>query len=99
MLWMAAGSVGEWEEWDGVAPWSLPEGSTYGVLFEEQHLARFVRAIEAHPSVTHVWLVTNSDAAFLEMRETLPARLVEVRQLYRDYLHNFTVNAPGVLRA
>ena len=98
MLWMAAGSVGEWEEWDGVAPWSLPEGSTYGVLFHEHHLARFARAVEAHPSVTHVWLVTNSDAAFLEMRQVLPERL-KIRQLYRDYLHNFTVNAPGILRA
>ena len=96
MLWMAAGSVGEWEEWDGVAPWSLPTGSTYGVLFDEQHLARFAEASEAHPSVTHVWLVTNSDAAFLEMRQALPERLDEIRQLYRDYLHNFTVNAPGV---
>lgn len=99
MLWMAAGSVGKWEEWDGVAPWSLPTDSTYGVLFEEYQFPRFARAVEAQPSVTHVWLVTNSDAAILEMRETLTSRLVEVRQLYRDYLHNFTVNAPGVLRA
>ena len=99
MLWMAAGSVGRWEEWDGVTPWSLPDGSNYGVLFDEQCLAPFSEAVGTCPSVTHVWLVTNSDAAFLEMRGTLPERLVEVRQLYRDYLHNFTVNAPSVLRA
>ena len=98
MLWMAAGSVGEWEEWDGVSPWSLPEGSTYGVLFDEVHIAEFSEAVEAHPSVTHVWLVTNSRAAFTEMRQLLPEDLLEVRQLYRDYLRNFTVNAPGVLR-
>ena len=32
------------------------------------------------------------------MRQALPEHLVEVRQLYRDYLRNFTINAPGVLR-
>ena len=99
MLWMAAGSVGDWEEWDGIAPWSLPAGSTYGVLFDEHHIARFSRVVEARPSVTHVWIVTNSDAAFLDMREVLPKGLVYVRQLYRDYLYNFAVNVPGILRA
>lgn len=98
MLWMAAGSIGEWEEWDGEAPWSLPESSTYGVLFDDQHSASFAQAVEAHPSVTHVWLVTNSRTAFLEMRSALPkTKRLRVGQLYRDYLHNFTVNAPGVL--
>ena len=96
MLWMAAGSIGEWEEWDGKAPWSLPEGSTYGVLFDDQRSALFAQAVDAHPSVTHVWLVTNSRSSFLEMRSALPKeRRLRVRQLYRDYLHNFTVNAPG----
>ena len=98
MLWMTAGSVGEWEEWDGVSSWSLPETSMYGVLFDEDHLAGFVEAVAAHPSITHIWLVTNSPAAFAEMRQALPEGLVEVRQLYRDYLRNFTINAPGVLR-
>lgn len=98
MLWMAAESVGQWEEWDGSAPWSLPKGSTYGVLFDEDHLSGFAAGVDAHASVTHVWLVTNSHAAFVEMRQALPDNLVEVRQLYRDYLRNFTVNAPGVLR-
>ncbi|WP_420611585.1 site-specific DNA-methyltransferase [Candidatus Spongiisocius sp.] len=98
MLWMAAGSIGEWEEWDGIAPWSLPKGSTYGVLFYDQHSAPFAQAVDAHASVTHVWLVTNSRTSFLEMRSALPEeRRLRVRQLYRDYLRNFTVNAPGAL--
>ena len=98
MLWMTAGSIGEWEEWDGVAPYSLPGDSTYGVLFDDQHSAPFAEAVEAHPSVTHVWLVTNSRTAFLEMRSALPkTKRLRVRQLYRDYLHNFTVNALGAL--
>ena len=96
LLWMAAGSVGELEEWDGVVPWSLPDGSTYGVLFDEQQLASFVKAVEARPAVTHVWLVTNSESAFIEMCEAFPRHL-QVRRLYWDYSRNFTVNGPGVL--
>ncbi len=96
ILWMATGSVGEFEEWDGVAPWSLPEHSTYGVLFDEQQLARFAEAVEACPAVTDVWVVTNSEAAFIEMCKAFPRRL-EVRRLYWDYSRNFTVNGPGVL--
>jgi len=99
MLWMAAGAVGEWAEWNGVAPWTVPQGTTYGVLFDEQHLTPFARLLESRHSVTHVWLVTNSDSAFSEMQQMLPGHLVEVRQLYRDYLHNFAVSVPGTLRA
>ena len=98
MLWMTAGSVGQLEEWDGAAPWSLPEGSTYGVLFDEDHLSGFAEAVEAHWSTTHVWIVTNSHAAFAEMRQAFPDTLIEVRQLYRNYLRNFTINTPGVVR-
>ena len=72
MLWMTAGSVGVWEEWDGVTSWLLPEGSTYAVLFDEEHIAGFAKAVKTHPSVTHVWLVTNSHEAFAEMRQELP---------------------------
>ncbi|MXX64766.1 MAG: site-specific DNA-methyltransferase [Acidimicrobiia bacterium] len=96
ILWMASGSVGEFEKWDGDAPWSLPDGSTYGVLFDEQHLAQFTKELESRPSVTHVWLVTNSEAGFIEMCQALPEHL-QVRRLYWDYSRNFTVNGPGVL--
>lgn len=95
LLWMAAGSVGELEEWDGAVPWSLPDGSTYGVLFDEQQLAGFAKAVEARPAVTHLWLVTNSEAAFVEMCKAFPRQL-RVRRLYWDYSRNFTVNGPGV---
>lgn len=94
MLWMTSGSVGSWEPRDGESPWSMPEGSSYGVLFEEDHITSFADAVESRDELTHVWLVTNSHSAFTEMRSALPDR-VEVRQLYRDYLRSFTVDAPG----
>lgn len=96
MLWMAAGSVGSPEEWAGKAPWSIPDSSTYAVLFDEEQINEFSEAV-AESGVTHVWLVTNSHSAFTEMRQLLPDDLVEVRQLYADYLRNFTLHS-GLLR-
>lgn len=96
MLWMAAGSVGSPEAWDGKAPWSIPPSSTYAVLFDEQQINEFVQVL-ADSQVTHVWLVTNSHSAYTEMRQLLPDDLIEVRQLYADYLRNFTLHS-GLLR-
>lgn len=96
MLWMAAGAVGSWEDWDGRQPWSAPIGSTYAVLFDLSEAAAFAEMVESRPEITHAWVVTDSHGAFVEVRAELPAG-VEVGQLYRQYLRNFTVNAPGVL--
>jgi hypothetical protein len=38
-----------------------------------------------------VWIVTDSEDAFAEMRSSLPPRLIS-SMLYRDYLRNFTIN-------
>ena len=95
MLWMAAGSIGNWEVWDGTSAWSLPASSTYGVLFSEEQITSFAAAIEARDRCTHVWLVTNSHSAFAEMRTVLADHL-EVAQLYRDYLRTFAVISPAV---
>jgi adenine-specific DNA-methyltransferase len=94
-LWMAAGGVGNWEEPDG-QDYSMPEGSTYGVLFKESRFRRFGEALEERPDVTHVWLVTDSEEAYAEMRSALPARLT-VSMLYRDYLRNFRINTERIL--
>lgn len=96
LLWMAAGSVGSWEGWDGKLPWSAPVDSTYAVLFDLTESAAFGSMVEGRSEISHAWIVTDSHSAFLEVREELPAG-VEVGQLYRQYLRNFTVNAPGVL--
>lgn len=96
LLWMAAGSVGSAEEWDGKAPWSIPTSSTYAVLFDEEQINEFSEAV-VESGVTHVWLVTNSHSAYTEMRQRLPDDLIEVRQLYADYLRNFTLQS-GLLR-
>jgi adenine-specific DNA-methyltransferase len=90
-LWMAAGGVGNREKPEEGQDYSMPEGSTYGVLFKESRFRRFREVLEERPDVTHVWLVTDSEEAYAEMRSALPARM-SVSMLYRDYLRNFRIN-------
>lgn len=98
LLWMTAGSVGYWEPWDGEAAWSAPEDSTYAVLFDESEAAAFGAYVESRSEeITHAWIVTDSHSAYLDLQEQLPSG-IDVGQLYRDYLRNFVVNAPGVVR-
>ncbi|MGI8517220.1 MAG: DNA methyltransferase [Acidimicrobiia bacterium] len=96
LLWLAAGSVGPWEEWDGKAPWSAPASSTYAVLFDLAEAAAFTDLVEALPEISHAWIVTDSHAAYIEASSELRGD-VQTGQLYVSYLRNFTVNAPGVL--
>ena len=95
-LWIAAGSVGVWEAWDGKVSWSAPATSTYAVLFEIGDVVEFVNMVENHPEISHVWIVTDSHSAFVELKHELP-RDIEVGQLYSQYLRSFTVNALGVI--
>lgn len=90
-LWMAAGGVGSREKPDKGQAFSMPEGSTYGVLFAESRFRQFRGALDHRPDVTHIYLVTDSEEAFAEMRSELPSML-SVSMLYRDYLRNFKIN-------
>jgi adenine-specific DNA-methyltransferase len=90
-LWLAAGGVGARERGADRKDYSLPPGSTYAVLFREAKFRRFQEALARSPAVTHVWLVTDSEEAYAEMRAALPAGMA-VSMLYRDYLRNFRIN-------
>jgi adenine-specific DNA-methyltransferase len=90
-LWLAAGGIGERAAPVDDAPWLLTDGVPYAVLFRESRFRGFHRALEKRSELTHVWLVTDSEEAFAELRAALPARL-SVSMLYRDYLRNFRIN-------
>ena len=90
-LWMMAGGVGERGKPEEGQAFSMPEGSTYGVLFKESRFPHFREALKQRPDVTHVWLVTDSEEAYAEMVSALP-RPLSVSMLYRDYLRNFKIN-------
>ncbi len=88
-LWLAAGGVGPREH--GGKGFSLPDGSRYAVLFDESAFRKLRKALDTRPDVTHVWIVTDSEDAYAEMRWALPTRL-STSMLYRDYLANFRIN-------
>jgi adenine-specific DNA-methyltransferase len=92
-LWLAAGGVGHRENGASKKSFSLPHDSTFGILFRESAFRKFKDAAEKHPKVTPIWLVTDSEEAFAEMRSALPSRLF-VSMLLRNYMINFRINTP-----
>jgi adenine-specific DNA-methyltransferase len=92
-LWIAAGGVGtrECKAEQNEQGYSMPADSNYAVLFRESRFSRLLEALKGRPDVTHVWIVTDSQEAYAEMRAALPRDLY-VSMLYRDYLRNFRIN-------
>lgn len=92
LLWLQSGAVGAWEgdaaAGRGGAGFSLPPGAKYGVLFRESKLGAFCEALAQRPDVTHVYIVTNNEDAYVQARAALPPGLT-ARRLYRDYLRSF----------
>lgn len=92
LLWAAAGAYGACPRSPvGDVDFILPPESNYGVLFSESRFMDFRSKVLERSSLTNVWLITNSESAFSEMRELLPPNL-HVSMLYRDFLRNFQIN-------
>jgi adenine-specific DNA-methyltransferase len=91
LLWLAAGGVGCREGFSTTKGYSIPGCGRYAVLFREEAFRKLERELKGRPDVTHVWIVTDSEEAFAEMRSALPCRLV-TSMLSRDYLKNFRIN-------
>ena len=90
-LWLAAGGKGSRKCGTVAAGFCMPKDSTFAVLFHEKSFRKFRAALEKRPDVSHVWIVTDSEEAFAEMRLALPPKL-STSMLYRDYLRNFRIN-------
>jgi adenine-specific DNA-methyltransferase len=90
-LWLGAGGIGDWEEVDLKAGYSIPESSNYAILVREAKFPSFLKMISSNGALTTVYLVTDSERSFAEMRSALPKYLT-VSMLYRDYLKNFAIN-------
>jgi adenine-specific DNA-methyltransferase len=93
-LWLAAGAMGDPSQLypeKADARWLMAEACRFAVLLDEDHFPSFVASIVPMEGITHVWLVTDSDAAFARMRLRLSPNLT-VGMLYRDYLRNFRIN-------
>jgi adenine-specific DNA-methyltransferase len=90
LLWLMAGAAGPRIEAieDG---WALPDGGRYGVLFDADAWSQFAAAAKAAGSLTHAFVVTDSDAVFQRVVAELPDTVKPVR-LYESYLRSFAIN-------
>ena len=91
LLWLASGGLGPLPNPILADGYLLPLTSPFGVLFRESAFRRFAKALESRSDVSHLWLVTDSERAFADMRAALPSGY-SVSMLYRDYLRNFAIN-------
>jgi adenine-specific DNA-methyltransferase len=90
-LWFAAGCYDDPMKIAHDDRWSISPSARFAVLLDEDHFRQFRWALAEHSEITHVWLVTDSEAAFARMRDGIGGSR-QVGMLYRDYLRNFRVN-------
>lgn len=92
MLWLQSGAVGSRPTIgeDGLPEMLIPENSSFAVLLNESAFSRFKNEIAGKCNIKYVYLVTDSQTAFREMASQLDNP--NVKQLYRDYIDNFTIN-------
>ena len=60
------------------------------LLKDEAHFRSFRKEMENHPEIKTVYLITDSQSAYLSMISELKGK--KTYQLYRDYLENFRIN-------
>jgi adenine-specific DNA-methyltransferase len=89
-----AGGLGAVPLATGSEGYLIPDGGAFALLVNEARFKDFRRALARKPHVTWAFLITDSDEAFQEMSAMLPRTIpaTQRRQLYRDYLNNFSIN-------
>jgi adenine-specific DNA-methyltransferase len=93
-LWMMSGGHGLIPKARGSEHFIFPEGCTFAVLLRESAFRAFNSKLRKAPSVSWVFIVTDSREAFVELNEHLPSN-IPLRQrihLYRNYVDNFLIN-------
>lgn len=91
ILWLSAGGFGKYEELSKEGKWLMPKHSPYAVLINESAFAAFRKELKTRKDITHVFLVTDSEEAYRDMRTELSPKFM-TKMLYKSYLHNFRIN-------
>ena len=90
ILWLMAGANGP--RIDSVAEgFAAPPGGRYAVLFDADRWASFVEEIGQSETLTHAFIVTDSDSIFQRVAGELPPSIMPIR-LYESYLRSFAIN-------
>lgn len=93
IFWMKAGAIGrcpELSEDELPAMLVLPKNK-FAVLLDERQYMNFVEQLDAHPEISTVYIVTDSESGYRDMIADMQDK--NTYQLYRDYLDNFRINS------
>jgi len=93
---MVADCLGEREDSKGSTPWFIPRQSPFAVLIQEKQFRAFVNKLAERKDIEWVFLITDSEENFGQMRRTL-GRKYECFQLCKSYLENFRINTHDAL--
>lgn len=97
ILWMVAGCNGAREDSKGSKPWFIPSvSSPFAVLIHEKHFRAFREELVKRGEIRYVFLVTDSEENFAQMRRML-GNNVKCVQLYKSYFENFRINTQDAL--
>jgi adenine-specific DNA-methyltransferase len=91
-----AGCQGSREDSRGSQNWLIPPESPFAVLIKEREFRSFRQKLAERKDISWVYLVTDSEDNFVEMRRTL-GRKYECVQLYKSYVENFRLNTEELL--
>lgn len=94
ILWLMAGAKGPRPHASGHEPYLIPAANPFAVLLDETHFRPFKSAVETRADLTHIFLVTDSEDAFFDMKSDLDAP--NIIMLYKSYLQNFKINTRQV---
>ena len=89
LLWMKAGAKGECPS-EVAGDYVIWPNNHMALLKDEAHFRNFHKELEKHLEVETVFLITDSQSAYLNMIAELKGK--KTYQLYRDYLENFRIN-------
>ena len=90
LLWMIAGSKAACPSPTRIGKWLISPDCGFAVLHKDTAFQDFLEEIKGKP-MAHVFLVTDSEDSFKEMRAQLPSG-TETHMLYSSYLRNFRIN-------
>lgn len=89
LLWMKAGAIGKCPQ-SITGDYAILSNNRMAILTDEAFFVRFKEDISQHPEIKVVYLITDSQNAYLAMTNELKG--MKTFQLYRDYLDNFRIN-------
>lgn len=89
LLWMKAGAIGKCPK-NFTGDYTILPDNRMAILTDEAFFVRFKKDISQHPEIKVVYLITDSQNAYLAMTNELKGK--KTYQLYRDYLDNFRIN-------